>query len=774
MTDWAGYLQHFVEEGFSEEGVAILLGENPDSDSVLFVQETLEDAKKMISMLDNVPKSLSEAAEGMKKRLLQRPSELEDIRARYSVMVVATAPWIASAEKMRDQWSMEGRSIELAAWLRRLGSINHNPPEETREVIQAIENIAPRDEVRKAIENLEAKQRERGAILQDMMNILERKGWKLEFSEHANLSQKFEEVSEWLELEDRIEALERDILRFEERRPTKAKMGLEIIENARFNGNRDGINQLELDVKDEIHDIHKSNEEIRQRLNYWSQNGLIITDSEILNDNQLWKFEENLEELEKHWNLVDEKCIILRNLLNKSGRKHPDWIGRVDSYDKILTMIDELTNHQKQISENIQIETQKWKNYGLNLELISGLSEENNLWELDEKINGLRSLAEIAISILDSIDYLDQSIDSERINEIRESVIQDWNVRNTLQFEMEEINKISRRQERHLMMLYERAEELSMNTTESDNWTISEFEDRLFDAELMRNRKKEKAAKKKIESNQKIIKIPIIPTSKLEIENSSDDKEINLSNWTEKEAADGKLFYYNQETKQSTWSKPDGIISLTDETEKTLTQKEIQPVIPEQIVQRDNTLEDTHEEMLESVAKKEENIPQIEGVVEHKEPFEESVSVPNEKRKSNHFLRKKLGIEDEDPLAVESSRNRDLRIQRILRLIPIIESKFDEEGQKKIVDDLLPVLENIEQWIRIRSEHRRCWDNNGGIIQKIDRLQDVLDDVPGPGIQLPIGFDKMPLPSKTEDLIAEIKDFSKNAVVSTSGGIIAL
>ena len=107
-------------------------------------------------------------------------------------------------------------------------------------------------------------------------------------------------------------------------------------------------------------------------------------------------------------------------------------------------------------------------------------------------------------------------------------------------------------------------------------------------------------------------------------------------------------------------------------------------------------------------------------------------------------------------------------------MIPIIESKFDEEGQKKIVDDLLPVLENIEQWIRIRSEHRRCWDNNGGIIQKIDRLQDVLDDVPGPGIQLPIGFDKMPLPSKTEDLIAEIKDFSKNAVVSTSGGIIAL
>ncbi len=423
MTDWAGYLQHFTEEGFSEEGIRILLGENPDSDSVLFVQETLEDAKKLIMMLDSVPKSLTESANGMKRRLLQHPSELEDIRARYNVMVVATTPWVASAEKMREQWSMEGRSIELAAWLRRLGSIDHNPPKETREVIQVIENIAPRDEVRRAIENLEGKQRERGVILQDMMNILERKGWMLEFSEHANLSQKFEEVSEWLELEDRIEALERKILQFEERRPNEANMGLKIIEKARLNGDRNAIKQLELDVNDEIQDILESDEEIKTRLNYWSQNGLIITDSEILTNNQLWKFEENLDELEKHWNLVYEKCIILRNLLDKSGQKYPDWIGHVDSYEKILTTIDELTNQQKQLNDNLQLEIETWRNYGLNLELIGKISEGNNVWELDEQINGLRSLAEIAISILNSIDYLDQSIDSERIGEIRESVI---------------------------------------------------------------------------------------------------------------------------------------------------------------------------------------------------------------------------------------------------------------------------------------------------------------------------------------------------------------
>ena len=324
-------------------------------------------------------------------------------------------------------------------------------------------------------------------------------------------------------------------------------------------------------------------------------------------------------------------------------------------------MIDELTDQQKQISENIQVETEEWKNYGLNLELIGGFSKGNNVWELDQKINGLRSLAEIAISILNSIDYLDQSIDSERINEIRESVTQDWHLHNTLQFEMEEIDKISRRQERHLMMLYERAEELSMNITESNNWTIAEFEDRLFDAELTRDRVEEKAARKKVESNKKIIEVPIIPTSKLEIENSSSDKKTDLSKWTEKKAADGKLFYYNQETKQSTWSKPDGIISSTDESEKTPIKEEIQPMIPEQIVQPNNTLEDVHEAKLETIETKK-GLNEDDLTVNEKESLDESVSVTNEKGNPNHFLRQKLGIKDEDPLAVESSRNRDISV----------------------------------------------------------------------------------------------------------------
>ena len=46
----------------------------------------------------------------------------------------------------------------------------------------------------------------------------------------------------------------------------------------------------------------------------------------------------------------------------------------------------------------------------------------------------------------------------------------------------------------------------------------------------------------------------------------------------------------------------------------------------------------------------------------------------------------------------------------------MIESKLNRKEQEEIVGKLLPLLVNIEKWIRVRSEHRRCWDDNGGII----------------------------------------------------------
>ena len=758
MTDWTEYLRHFVEEGFNEDGLVELMGSDPDSESVLLVQQIIDDAKNLISSLERAPESLSDAANGMINRILHSPSELENIRAKYNSMLVARAPWIRAAEEMRDQWSMEGRSIELAAWLRRLDPIDHNSPKETMAIVQAIKDVAPRNEVRKSIENLEAKQRERELILQNMINILERKGWNLQFSKGATLSQRFEEAANWLEIEDRIDAIEDKILGFRNRRPNAADVGLEIISKARKNGDSKSIQELEQAVRDEILDIKESNNHIDEKIQHWTELGLTIYDnpddshpSKILTQEELWEIEANLEQKEILWASVVKNSETLRKMLVEAGLEIPPWLGRVDSNEQIIEMLQELEQHKEDLIESVNIEIQEWKQIGLNIEFIE--SSDTSIWEKSEHLEILRPLARAANILLESIELLDSSIDNERIEEIRESIIHDWYDPDSMQFETNEIEKISRRQERHLAMLFQRAEEISIEVSKSNKWTLAEFENKIYDAEINRDRKEEKEVNRRriLEKNAKEKPVKVVTNpNKITIQQSNNNI-IEENCWIENITADGKKFYFNKQTKESTWKKPTFMpinevksIQIVEEIEQSVVRVENEEV----------------EEILEEIRDK-----------NQESESENQSSISNEEEQ---YLKNYLGIIGKDPLIIESSRPRDLRIQRLLRLIPLIESEFNNDERLELTKSLEPLMKNIEKWVRVRSEHRRCWESSEGLIAQIDRLQNILNDVPGPGIQLPIGFDDKPLPKTKQGIIREIENMSNNGLVSVSGGIKAL
>ena len=108
-------------------------------------------------------------------------------------------------------------------------------------------------------------------------------------------------------------------------------------------------------------------------------------------------------------------------------------------------------------------------------------------------------------------------------------------------------------------MLISRAEILNMNTQDSNQWTLEQFEQKIAAAEVTRDRQKERQkiesriAKLEMERFEEQIKPKDMESEKKEIKTKQED----FSNvWIEKTAADGKLFYYNEETKESTWKKP--------------------------------------------------------------------------------------------------------------------------------------------------------------------------------------------------------------------------
>ena len=210
--DWGAHRERWIKQGFDSVAVDALFGTEPNSESVASAEHRLQEAAELITLLDDAPSIMNEIPTVMQAHLLNHPEDVDEIRDKYMTHLRSIAPWTLAADRARELWSMEGRTVELQAWMRRLNTLDRGGGEDVINLVRAIEEVAPRDSIRRYIEALEAKQREREGVLQDLVSILQQKGWTIRFSEGSNLIERFEEANQWLHLEDQLEDIENQIL----------------------------------------------------------------------------------------------------------------------------------------------------------------------------------------------------------------------------------------------------------------------------------------------------------------------------------------------------------------------------------------------------------------------------------------------------------------------------------------------------------------------------------------------------------------------------------
>ena len=764
--DWGAHREQWIELGFDSVAIDALFGADPNSESVASAELRLQQASDLIALMDNAPATMKEIPRAMQAHLLNHPEDVDEIQDRYMAHLREISPWTLAASRSRELWSMEGRSVELQAWMRRLSTLESGGGEEVIALVQAIEEVAPRDSVRKCIETLEAKQRAREAVLQNLVGILQEKGWRIQFSKGANLIQRFEEANQWLHLEDRLEDVEKQVRTFARRRTSKSEALIIQIQAIRNEPRMDALIQLEEDIVKEISDIHEQNTIIQHRIIHWKELGLLLPYSDPLSVEDFASIDGNLERLEKEWKSALDSSQHLRDL---GVPLNFDIIDRGDCSNELIKEIQTWELEISQIEQKVRGQISRWESLGLDVQEFMSLDAQ----DLDVQVQHRVTAGSLAENLLASLDSLDITMDKTRIESMRTVIQLKWGIEGGLQDVATEISRLSRRQTKHRSMLISRAEILKMDVQGNEEWKLADFEARLARAEIARDRQNER---REIEMQRKelleimhleerakaVIEIP-------KITHSSPEEDIPKDTWIEKKAADGRLFYYNDRTKESTWKKPlnqpvDERITVgkKDDAEKDENRDE------EIRVEKDTksptkTLEETHQ--LPN--------PKDQSFMT-KQDFRDIL--PDKEEGDVHLqedglgLRERLGIGKEDPLIIESSRGRDLRIQRLLRLIPLIETEFDQSEWTEITEGFEPLLDNIDQWIRVRSEHRNCWKNDGGIIQRMDRLLNVLDGVPGPGIQLPIGFDEAHLPETIQEIATEIEILARQKI-RISGGM---
>jgi len=151
------------------------------------------------------------------------------------------------------------------------------------------------------------------------------------------------------------------------------------------------------------------------------------------------------------------------------------------------------------------------------------------------------------------------------------------------------------------------------------------------------------------------------------------------------------------------------------------------------IVQLDTTLETNDEDSIIPTP----NIPTVvwnDGVNDVETPLDSDDSTWG-------VLRQKIGA----PL---SAAPRDVRVQRLVRLCELLRPKNGEqsESEVRLLSRLDRVAEQLQHWTIQRLERRHC-PVEGNLADTSKRLAEKLDEIPGPGFNLPRGIDDVKLPN---------------------------
>ncbi len=148
-------------------------------------------------------------------------------------------------------------------------------------------------------------------------------------------------------------------------------------------------------------------------------------------------------------------------------------------------------------------------------------------------------------------------------------------------------------------------------------------------------------------------------------------------------------------------------------------------------VSLDSTLETNEEVFIKS-----QNIPTViwdDAEINVQSPLELDDSTWGE-------LRQKIGA----PL---SAAPRDVRVQRLARLCELLKPNNGEqsESELRLISRLDKVAEQLQHWTIQRLERRHC-SAEGKLADTSKRLAEKLDEIPGPGFNLPRGLDDVKLP----------------------------
>jgi predicted translin family RNA/ssDNA-binding protein len=420
-------------------------------------------------------------------RIYEDPYNADEVQNEYSAMLLARAPWIPAAERSRPRWSAEGRTIELEAWLRRLIDADASSRIETDGIISAIEEVRPRAEVRRSIEALEKRQREREGVLNDLLTILEKSGWLIDSATRGNLAQRFDAAGELQRMDtkarDVLKVIKRDI---EPWRPKSAANLLEQLMMIKSAPEHDLLARIEVVSESEVAAITVHRTVVDREIGEWLESGVILPQERDAKAN----FREHELNSERWRADVSAAAEASERILQHQADSATElqFEGTLWHAENAVLLVAAAARFDREV-ELIEISVvekfDQWKKYGIEIEeLLERLNSQprwvaNQVERIDPKV-------EEVIKLLRQIIQIDSSV-------IEDDRLETWTRKLRRLPDEEELgelntslNRLMIRQQRHRESLDSARQELRSgwpNGLDSTNMTLQEYEEAILTLE---------------------------------------------------------------------------------------------------------------------------------------------------------------------------------------------------------------------------------------------------------------------------------------------------
>ncbi len=760
------------------------------SEAILHLERAMKISTNLRVRIERWPIAWPERNELLES--LRDPTKIELNQRRWREIMRTKRPWVIVADSSKSSWSREGRSDELESWVERLETIDESMTPHSNEVMNAIENIAKKQDIEDLVLALEHRQFRRTQILEDMVTHLRSaRGWDLTKLE-GNLQQRYSEVSRVQEMDNILANIEdrvNEIITIFDKESAinlleKAKLAQQMEDSNRLNELKIQSEKMSLEYIDRLEKVTTWLENLREKGYHISAPNNPQPSDLLILEKRVDIVNRDIKRLQSAWIRIDD----LVNLFPEKTGVVAALQGQVERVDQIEELLANLEENRDEREQQSRSRISSWKSLGFkvqSLELLLDNAPRSGWLAIDEHAKKIRVCKEL----LETIDTIDVSFSGlENVNHWRQ-LLKEIDVDNE---DYEKIRDGIAKQLRRNRWHREKLDESRIKLSTIWPSEINPFHLNLGEYEEYIIKLQSGQGVSNLDNSSRDNRLMLAAIAELDMWRQ-DGWDVSLLDsllerdyvelWVQLPSIRKSISEYSklkerlerlplgrdpellEEVKKKS-SRPDHLTRLADsipEIAKHLSS------LPEKKSIEISLFEPTPPQVFAKLHPlKPILIPHIEDNLEPEKFIEtgkEKISKNNYHNTLWHQISNNIGGDlDTSP--------RDFRVQRLVRILELLcpgDDVIDE-----ITISLLIRLEKIStqllKWSQQRLDRRHC-SSDGNLLEISARLAEKLNEIPGPGIDLPRSFDEEELP-KSGDLTAiekEIKLLEKATFLPLAG-----